>query len=86
MTTAGTPVDVDTRIARTFKLAGRLFQILIDRLLEKHKNVIVVNVRGNHDSDIACHLSSCLDLLYDKEPRVDVRKKLLQIYAPDLGE
>lgn len=73
-TTAGTPVDVDTRIGKTFKLAGRLFQILIDKMLETHQEVVVINVRGNHDSDMACHLSSCLELLYDKEPRVDVLK------------
>lgn len=73
-TTAGTRVDVDGRISRTFKLAGRLFQILIDKMLERHQEVVVINVRGNHDSDMACHLSSCLELLYDKEPRVNVLK------------
>jgi hypothetical protein len=73
-TTKGTPVDVDTRIGKTFKLAGRLFQVLIDKMLETHKNVVVINVRGNHDYDMACHLSSCLELLYSKEPRVDVLK------------
>lgn len=73
-TTAGTKVDVDTRISRTFKLAGRLFQALIDKMLLTHKEVIVINVRGNHDSDMACHLSSLLALLYDKEPRVNVLK------------
>lgn len=71
-TTAGTRVDVDTRIGKTFKLGGRLFQILIDKMLKTHKRVIVINVRGNHDSDMACHLSSCLELLYDKESRVEV--------------
>ena len=73
-TTAGTKVDVDTRISRTFKLAGRLFQALIDKMLLTHKEVVVVNVRGNHDSDMACHLSSLLEILYDKEPRVNVLK------------
>jgi len=71
-TTKGTPVDVDTRIGKTFKLAGRLFQVLIDKMLETHKEVIVINVRGNHDSDMACHLSSCLELLYSQEKRVNV--------------
>ena len=71
-TTAGTRVDVDTRIGKTFKLAGQLFQLLIDKLLVTHKKVVVINVRGNHDSDMACHLSSCLDILYQKEPRVNV--------------
>ena len=71
-TTAGTRVDVDTRIGKTFKLAGRLFQILIDKMLETHKDVIVINVRGNHDSDMACHLSTCVDLLYTQEKRVTV--------------
>lgn len=71
-TTKGTPVDVDTRIAKTFKLAGRLFSVLIDRMLQTHKNVVVINVRGNHDSDMACHLSSCLELLYSEDPRVQI--------------
>ena len=71
-TTAGTRVDVDTRIGKTFKLAGRLFQILIDKMLKTHKKIVVINVRGNHDSDMACHLSSCLEILYDAEPRVQV--------------
>ena len=71
-TTKGTPVDVDTRIGKTFKLAGRLFNVLIDKMLETHEKVVVVNVRGNHDYDMACHLSSCLELLYSKEPRVEV--------------
>jgi hypothetical protein len=71
-TTAGTRVDVDTRIGKTFKLAGRLFQILIDKMLKTHKKIVVINVRGNHDSDMACHLSSCLEILYDAEPRVEV--------------
>lgn len=76
-TSAGTRVDVDGRISRTFKLAGRLFQILIDKMLETHQEVIVINVRGNHDTDMACHLSSCLELLYQKEKRV----KVLQNYS-----
>jgi hypothetical protein len=71
-TTKGTPVDVDTRIGKTFKLAGRLFQVLIDKMLEVHSEVVVINVRGNHDSDMACHLSSCLELLYEQETRVNV--------------
>ncbi len=71
-TTKGTPVDVDTRIGKTFKLAGRLFNILIEKMLQTHEKVVVVNVRGNHDYDMACHLSSCLELLYSKEPRVEI--------------
>ena len=71
-TSLGTKVDVDSRIAKTFKLAGRLFQTLITRLLENHKHVTVVNVRGNHDTDMACHLSSALELLYQNEPRIDI--------------
>ena len=71
-TSKGTPVDVDTRIGKTFKLAGRLFQTLVTRLLQQHKHLTLVNVRGNHDTAMACHLSSALDLLYQNEPRIDV--------------
>ena len=76
-TTKGTPVDVDTRIGKTFKLAGRLFQVLIDKMLETHKEVVVINVRGNHDSDMACHLSSCLELLYSQRKARECPAKLL---------
>jgi hypothetical protein len=68
----GTKVDVDGRQARTFKLAGRLFQVLIDKLLERHRRIVIVNVRGNHDYDMACYLSSAIELLYQKEKRVEV--------------
>ena len=71
-TTKGTALDTDLNIHQTFKLAGRLFQTLIARLLQTHKHLTVVNVRGNHDGDMACHLSSALDLLYENDPRIDV--------------
>lgn len=71
-TTNGTRVDVDTRIGKTYKLAGRLFQLLIDKMLKTHQQVVVINVRGNHDGDMAVHLSSHLELMYKKEKRVTV--------------
>lgn len=71
-TTNGTRVDVDTRIGKTYKLAGRLFQLLIDKMLKTHQEVVVINVRGNHDGDMAVHLSSHLCLMYEKEKRVTV--------------
>ena len=39
-------------------------------MLEVHQEVVVINVRGNHDSDMV--IIYCLELSYDKEPRVDV--------------
>tara|TARA_R100001440_G_scaffold65434_1_gene86297 strand:- start:4651 stop:5829 length:1179 start_codon:yes stop_codon:yes gene_type:complete len=72
LTASGNRLDVDTRIGKTFKLAGRLFQILIEAMLRVHKQVLIINVRGNHDFDMACHLSSCLELIYEKESRVTV--------------
>jgi len=72
-TARGTKVDTDGRFGRTIRMAGELFAYLIERMLERHKKVIIVNARGNHDPDASLWLNEMLRMYYSKEPRVTVK-------------
>lgn len=68
----GTPVDVDGRLGRVIRIVGNLFKILITRMLETHKEVWLINVRGNHDPDASLWLNEMMRLYFHNEPRVKV--------------
>ena len=72
-TARGTKVDTDGRFGRTIRMAGELFSYLIEKMLERHKKVIIVNARGNHDPDASLWLNEMLRMYYSKEPRVTVK-------------
>ena len=57
-TTAGTPVDVDTRWARVLSIGLRAMVYVVKAALRKHERVTVRIVQGNHDT----HSSSALAL------------------------
>lgn len=71
-TAKGTPVDVSATMGKTIRVAGNLFQVLVNRLLENHNEVWLINVRGNHDPDAALWLNEMMNLYYQDEPRVKV--------------
>lgn len=69
---SGHVLDVDSRYARIIRVAAYGMAYGIERLLEKHKHVKVVNVPGNHDLDSASWVSFVLEAYFRKEPRVTV--------------
>ena len=76
-TTSQTPsskhsLDTDGRFGRTIRLAGELFRYLIERLLNRHNKVIVINARGNHDPDAALWINEMLRMYYLSEKRITV--------------
>lgn len=71
-TYGGTPLDVDTRHYRVMKAAGEIMIYMVDRMLTKHKKVIVICARGNHDTDAAGAVQLMLEFYYHKERRVQV--------------
>lgn len=71
-TAKGTPVDVDGRLGRVIRVVGNLFRVLITRMLETHKEVWLINVRGNHDPDASLWLNEMMRLYFASEPRVKV--------------
>lgn len=68
----GTKLDVDTRIEVVLETAAQAFKFAISRMLEKHKNIIVIMARGNHDNDTAIALALILKFYYEKEKRVTI--------------
>jgi hypothetical protein len=71
-TTRGTRVDVDSRWAKVLQVGIKVMRRCIDRLLETHEKVTVINAIGNHDSHSAIMLALALDQFYADEPRVTI--------------
>jgi hypothetical protein len=71
-TFAGTPLDCDTRHDRVMKKAAMVMRYMVDRMLTKFKKVVVVVVKGNHNTDSAGTVRLALDFYYEKESRVNV--------------
>lgn len=71
-TTAGTPVDVDTRWGKVLNVVIRAMRRCIDRALEVHEQVHVICASGNHDDLTSLVLAVCLSQYYEREPRVHV--------------
>lgn len=68
----GHKLDVDCRKARVARVGFSLMRRMIDRLLQRHEQVFVVNARGNHDPEMALMLALWVEAVYEKEPRVTV--------------
>ena len=71
-TTAGTPLDVDTRYHSTMFQAAMCMRYMIGKMLEKCKNVTVVIARGNHNDNSSVAIQLMLAFFYEKEPRVNI--------------
>ena len=69
---SGNALDVDTRYARVAEVGFRLYRRAIDRALQRHQKVHVVNVPGNHDDVSAMWLGIALKGAYESNPRVTI--------------
>lgn len=65
-------VDSDSRWGKVMRVGTRCMKRVIDRALEKHKRVRVINNIGNHDGHASIVLSLVLDAFYSREPRVEI--------------
>lgn len=70
-TTAGTPLDVDTRYIKVYRRIVEIHRRAIDRL-SKIAPVDVVIVPGNHDELTAFHLGELLGVCYENDSNVTV--------------
>lgn len=69
---SGHQLDVDGR-SHKVKWAGvNMLRTTIDLALQKHKKVVVKNLRGNHDPESALWLNIALGLFYSNEERVEI--------------
>ncbi len=85
-TTGGTPVDVDGRWAKVIATAVRVMRRIIDRALEKHEQVFVINAIGNHDSHASVMIGICLAQYYEREPRVFVDTAPTKVHYHRFGQ
>lgn len=69
---SGHSLDIDTRYAKVLSIGIRIMRRIIDRALEKHEEVKVINEIGNHDDNSALMLALCLAAYYEREPRVEI--------------
>lgn len=66
-------LDTDGRMGRVGRRAGLLLKSLIELMLIKHKRVLVINSRGNHDPDASMWLNEVLRAYFCNEKRVEIK-------------
>jgi len=69
---SGHVVDVDSRLSLALSNSVMLIRAMIDALLEKHKKVKYVCVRGNHSESMELAIAMMIRFVYENEPRVEV--------------
>jgi hypothetical protein len=70
--TAGHKLDVDSRASKIVRVALRMFRTAIDLALQRHANVRVRLLRGNHDPYKSVAAGLWLEQAYQFEPRVTI--------------
>ena len=65
-------LDSDGRYSKTIRAASNVLKRTVLRMLEKHNQVWLVNVRGNHDPDAALWLNEVMRFYFEEDPRVKV--------------
>ncbi len=82
---SGNVLDVDTRWPKVYRAGVRTIRRCVERALEKHDQVYLANVPGNHDDHSAAVLSVCMSLLYESNPRVKVELSPAAFYYLRFG-
>lgn len=70
---SGAELDVDSRYYRIIKVFVWAMIHGIQRMLEKHEELTVINAAGNHDPDTTHWIQLALSMYFANEPRVDIR-------------
>ncbi len=80
--TAGHRLDVDGRHGKVLRAGLDIRRRSIELLLERHDEVVCVDLQGNHDPDLALAVPIVLEEMFRNEPRV----KILQNVNPYVYE
>lgn len=67
---SGNKLSVDGRSFKVLKVGLQLMIYCIDQAKQKHEQVIVRNIPGNHDPETTKALTLALSAFYDNDPRV----------------
>lgn len=68
----GHQLDADGRFTKVLQVGIEMYRHSIIRCLEKHKNVVVRFVQGNHDPHSVWSLAFTIAAFFENEPRVTV--------------
>jgi hypothetical protein len=69
---SGHRLDVDSRLPKMIEVGVRMLTAMVDLALGRHDQVLLYNVIGNHDMELALALSTIMKAYYRLEPRVQV--------------
>lgn len=83
---SGHSLDVDSRYAKMVRVGVRIMRNMIERALEHHDRVRVVNAIGNHDDTGAIFMNVALANIYDKEPRVAIDDSATPVHYLQFGK
>jgi len=80
------PLDADSRYSKVVRVAVRTLRATVDEALQHHRRVILLIAEGNHDLSGSVWLRQMFQLLYEREPRVEVIDSELPYYCIRHGE
>jgi len=80
------PLDADGRIDKVFRITCALMNKFVEMALEKHKNVVIRNVRGNHDEELAMALRYQMCAYWRSEKRVSVEMSPADTWFYEFGK
>lgn len=83
--THGHVLDADSRFGKVVDVAIRLIRQLVNLALQKHENVILLIMEGNHDLASSLWLRKLFGALYEHEKRVTVHDSELPYYCIEWG-
>ena len=66
------PLDTSGSFSDRLQVGMRIMRNIIDRALQKHEKVTVINTIGNHDEHLSIALSAMLNAFYKNEKRLSV--------------
>jgi len=83
--TSGHVLDVDTRFWRTIDITIQTMARAAERALEKHKNVLVRILPGNHNISAYLAITFALAERWRENPRIEVQKDPSEFWAYEFG-
>lgn len=80
------PLDADGRIDKVFRITCALMNKMVEMALAKHENVVVRNVRGNHDEELAMALRYQMDAYWRDNKRVSIEMSPADTWFYEFGK
>jgi len=79
-------LDADSRFAKIVRIIIRCLRQVIDMLLHKHKNLVLIMAEGNHDMASSVWLREMFAAMYADEPRITVDVSPDPYYCVEWGK